>query len=172
MSSDNAQGGDARPRKRVRTKLPPTDAFRPGGVSYATAATVASEVGLDQALTDDALVAICQHLNSAGDLLRLSRTSRMLLRICRSEAVWRLLFQAQRGEDMFEAMNDVLQFHGNDAVGAFLSSTGDSAPPSRLSSIWREAFFFTGTLLPYILLPFARCFPLLITVPAPFFDSR
>jgi hypothetical protein len=117
-------------------------------------------VGLDEALTDDALVAVCRHIHAGADLVRLSCVSRTLHRLIahptHGAPVWRELFRRERGPAAYAAMSALVQLHGADAVRhvfvadrqklrqAMAGEAGEAAALPQ-SSVWCEAFIETGT---------------------------
>jgi hypothetical protein len=125
-------------------------------------AATAGGVGLDEALTDDALVAVCRHVHAGADLVRLSCVSRTLHRLIAHPTdgapVWRELFRRERGPAAYAAMSALVQLHGADAVRhvfvanrhnllqAMAGGAGEAAAALPQSSVWCEAFIETGTL--------------------------
>lgn len=120
-------------------------------------------VGLDETLTDDALVAVCRHVHAGADLVRLSCVSRTLHRLIAHPTdgapVWRELFRRERGPAAYAAMSALVQLHGADAVRhvfvadrenllqAMAGGAGEAAAALPQRSVWCEAFIETDEKL-------------------------
>jgi len=120
----------------------------------------ATGVGLDEALTDDALMAVCCQVHAGADLVRLSCVSHtlhcLIAHPTHGAPMWRELFRRKRSPAAYAAMSALVQLHGADAVRHVfvadrqkrrqaMAGEAEEAATLPQSSVWCEALIETGT---------------------------